>query len=268
MFSTLIFAGTYFLVHKKSLLQQKHIISLLAFCGIILIASFGERTYHMLKDGFFKPTPLGFVSASTAPIYLSKKSDSHLIKNDDYRTIFIRSMDTLLDKDLLAKPEFSTKETYAFFHNNLPKICNQTIQQQGIDYYFKNYRPNGWDINKITAYSYFETEAACKEFTKVLIINNFVNWLKLYYTNITYGFKSQLLFWFIVIIFIVSLIKSWFTNNRDYSIIFILSSLILSNAMFIAFASHSIQRYLFYNYALIFLLFLSIYNLTKSEKKY
>jgi O-antigen ligase len=267
MFSTLIFAGTYFIMYRKQILRNKHLISLILLFGIILIAGLSERTYHKLKDGFFKPTPLGYTSASTAPICLSKKSDYKLIKDKNYREIFIRSFDTLTHKDLLVRPEFSTKEAYMFFHNNLPKICNQTIRQQGVDYYFENHRPKGWDIDKIVAYSFFETEAACKDFTKVLILNNFQQWLKLYYVNITYGFKSQLLLWLIVIIFFTSLIKSWITGNRDYLIIFLLSSLILSNAMFIAFASHSIQRYLFYNYALIFLLFISIYNLKRSGKK-
>lgn len=267
MFTTLIFAGTYFIINRKHILKQKHLVSLLLLCSVMLIASLSERTYHKLKDGFFKPTPLGYTSASTAPIYLSKKSDYKLIKDKDYREIFTRSIDTLMHKNLLINPEFSSREAYEFFHNNLPKICNQTVQQQGANYYFNNYRPNDWDIDKIVAYSFFETEAACKEFTKILILNNFQQWLKLYYINITYGFKFQLLFWFIVFVFIVSLIKSWFTKNKDYLIIFILSSLILSNAMFIAFASHSIQRYLFYNYALIFLLFISIYNLIRSEKK-
>ena len=267
MFSTLIFLGTYFIMYRKQILRNKHLVSLILLSGVILIAGLSERTYHKLKDGFFKPTPLGYTSASTAPIYLSKKSDYKLIEDKNYKEIFIRSFDTLTNKDLLTKPAFSIEESYMFFHNNLPKICNQTIRQQGVDYYFKNHRPNSWDIDKIVAYSFFETEAACKNFTKVLILSNLQQWLKLYYVNISYGFKSQLLLWLIVIIFFTSLIKSWITGNRDYLIIFLLSSLILSNAMFIAFASHSIQRYLFYNYALIFLLFISIYNLIRSEKK-
>lgn len=267
VFSTFIFAGTYFIMYRKQILRNKHLTSLILLCVVMLIAGLSERTYHKLKDGFFKPTPLGYTSASTAPIYLSKKSDYKLIEDKNYKEIFIRSLDTLTHKDLLVKPEFSTEEAYMFFHNNLPKICNQTVRQQGTNYYFNNHRPDGWDIDKIAAYSFFETEAACKEFTKVLIQNNFEQWLKLYYANITYGFKSQLLLWFIVIVFFISLSKSWLTRSRDYTIIFLLSSLILSNAMFIAFASHSIQRYLFYNYALLFLLFLSIYNLLRFEKK-
>lgn len=267
IFSTLIFAGTYFLMHRKQILQRKHLINTFIFCGVMLIASLAERTYHKLKDGFFKPTPLGYTSASTAPIYLSDRDDYKLFENKDYQEIFINSYDTLVHKDLLPKPNYTIEESYKFFHDNLPKICNQTIRVQGINYYLNKPAPEKWSNNQMASYLYFETEAACKEFTKVLIVNHFKDWLKLFYANITYGFKSQLLLWFVVFMFLFSLAKTLLNNQRKYAIIFLLSSLILSNALFIAFAVHSIQRYLFYNYALIFLLFLSTYNLLASEKK-
>ncbi|MTE26756.1 hypothetical protein [Winogradskyella ouciana] len=265
--STLIFAGTYFLMYRKEIFQKKHLLNVLMFCGIMLIASLSERTYHKLKDGFFKPTPLGYTSASTAPIYLSAKDDYKLFKNKDYQEILKTSYDTLAHKNLLPKPDYSTQESYKFFHDNLPKICNQTLRVIGTSYYFNQPEIKNWDTSKKSAYSFFKTEEACKAFTKVLILNNFKEWLKLFYANLTYGFKSQLLLWFVVIMFFYSLIKTFLNHRKKYAIIFLLSSLILSNAMFIAFAAHSIQRYLFYNYALIFLLFISIYNLTKRDQK-
>ncbi len=265
--STLIFAGTYFLMYRKEIFQKKHHVNVLMFCSVILIASLTERTYHKLKDGFFKPTPLGYTSASTAPIYLSDKDDYKLFKNKDYQVILNTSYDTLAHKDLLPKPDYSTQESYKFFHDNLPKICNQTVRVIGTSYYFNQPKIKNWHTSKKSAYSFFKTEEACKAFTKVLILNNFKEWLKLFYANLTYGFKSQLLLWFVVIMFFYSLIKTFLNPRKKYAIIFLLTSLILSNAMFIAFAVHSIQRYLFYNYALIFLLFISIYNLTKRDQK-
>ncbi|WP_299364543.1 hypothetical protein [Winogradskyella sp.] len=268
IFSTLIFAGTYFLMYRKHIFHRKHIKNILIFCSVMLIASLVERTYHKMKDGFFKPTPLGYTSASTAPIYLSDRDDFKLIEDKDYRAIFRMSYDSLVKKDLLVKPEYTTKEAYKFFHDNLPKICNQTIRHVGVNYYLSKPAPKDWSENQVASYLYFETEAACKTFTKVLIIDNFKAWARLYYTNITYGFRSQLLLWFVVVMFFFSLVKNLLNYQKRYAIIFLLSSLILSNAMFIAFASHSIQRYLFYNYSLIFLLFLSTYNLLKRERKY
>ena len=264
--STLVFAGVYFLMHRKSIFQRKHILHLIVFLGIVLVASVTERSYHKLKDGFFKPTPLGFTSAATAPIYISDTKDYLLIEQQDYREILKISYDTLIKKDLLLKPNQTPKEDYLFFHRNLPKICNQTVRAQGIAYYFKQPVPDDWSFNQTTSYPYFETEAACKVYTEVLIKTHFKKWLQLFYNNLVYGFRSWLLLLFVVFMFFFSLIKTIFHYQRHYALLFLLSSLILSNALFIAFAVHSIQRYLFYNYALLFLLFISTLKLLKREQ--
>ncbi|MFP4845457.1 hypothetical protein [Winogradskyella sp. PE311] len=266
IFSTLIFAGTYFLIYRKSIITRGHLIRVMLFCGVMLVASLTERTYHKLKDGFFKPTPLGFTSASTAPIYVSDTTDYNLIENEHYRQILKISYDTLNKKELFPKADYSAKASYKFFHDNLPKICNQTVRVQGFDYYYKRPTPKDWSANQIASYPFFETEEACKEFTKVLIIDNFQKWLKLYYSNINYGFQSPLILYFIVCLFFFSLIKSYKNANKDNISLFLFSSLILSNAMFIAFAVHSIQRYLFYNYGLLFLILIIIINLLKRER--
>ncbi|WP_400077628.1 hypothetical protein [Winogradskyella sp. R77965] len=261
--STLVFAGVYFLMHRKSIIQRKHLINIFIFCGVIVIASLTERTYHKLKDGFFKPTPLGFISASTAAIYVSDTTDYSLIEQKDYKEILQISYDTLIKKELLPKVDKTRKENYLFFHKNLPKICNQTVMQQGVNYYTNKQKPKNWSENQIVSYPFFETEAASKVFTLALIKDNFNKWITLYYTNITHGFYSPIVFFFVVIIFFFSLIKTIFNYQKIYTILFLLSSLVLSNALFIAFASHSIMRYLFYNYALLFLLFISTLKLLK-----
>lgn len=265
--STLIFAGVYFLSYRKHIAKQKHILNLVVFCSVILVASLTERTYHKLKDGFFKPTPLGYTSASTAPIYISNKSDYKLIEDEDYRNIFQMSYDTLVKKDLLPKSTQTPKEKYLFFHENLPKICNQTVRSIGIDYYFSKDIPKGFTEQQAISYPIFETEAACKVFTFVLIKANFKKWIQLYYLNITFGFYSPILFFFVIFIFLFSLFKTVFFYQKPYAVLFLLSSLILSNALFIAFASHSIMRYLFYNYALFFLLLICTFNLLRRDQQ-
>jgi O-antigen ligase len=255
-------------MYRKSIRRKKLLIRITIFCGIILIASITERSYHKLKDGFFKPTPLGYTSASTAPIYVSDREDDKLIEDTDYRAIFKSSYATLIEKNLLLKANQTPLEAYMNFHNDLPKICNQTVSRQGIDYYNATQLPEGLNEKQALSYPYFEAEAACKVFTKVLIQDNFKKWIRLFYTNITYGFHTPILFFTIVFLFFFSLIKTIFYYKKSSAILFLLSSLILSNALFIAFASHSIMRYLFYNYALIFLLFISAFKLIKLESKH
>lgn len=264
--STVVFAGVYFLMYRTSIFQKKHIFKLIVFLGVVFVASITERTYHKLKDGFFSPTPLGFTSASTAPIYISDTTDYLLIEQKDYRKILKISYDTLIKKNLLLKPNQTPKEDYVFFHKNLPKICNQTVRAQGVAYYFKQPVPEDWSFNQKASYPYFETEAACKVYTEVLIKTHFKRWLQLFYNNLVYGFRSWIVLLFVVFMFFFSLIKTIFHYQRRYALLFLLSSLILSNALFIAFAVHSIQRYLFYNYALLFLLFISTLKLLKREQ--
>ncbi len=264
IFMTLIFAFTYFLIHRKEIALKKHIINLIVFITIPLLASLGERSYHKLKDGIFKPTPLGFVSASTAPFYISSKSDRDLIKNEDHKAVFELCYDALEVKNLLLSSKDNLEHSYTFFHENLPKICNQTVQALGKAYY-QTKNPSTNNPKADDANAYFYIEAACKGITFDLIKANFSKWLSLYYENISYGFYSPIILFIVVFIMLFSFIKTLFSYHKRYAVLFLLSSLTLSNAMLIAFASHSIMRYLFYNYVLLFLILIGIIKLLKRE---
>ena len=124
------------------------------------------------------------------------------------------------------------------------------------------------NLKRAVAKAYFDIEAACKDITISLIKANFSKWIDLYYYNISYGFYSPAVLVFVVFILIFSFIKALFSYHKSYAIIFLLSSLTLSNAMLIAFASHSIMRYLFYNYVLLFLILIGIIKLITRESKY
>lgn len=265
-YKPLVFALLYMIIHRKDIYNRAALLIISVFIGSLALASVIERGYHQIKDGFFKPTPLAFVSASTAPIYLSNKADAKHFINKDYKHIFEKSLDALEVKNLLANQELSSKEQYIFFHNNLPKICNQTVHQEALDYYFENL-PKGLDEKQKYSFPYFAAEAAAKEFTITLILTNLSDWLALFYHNISYGFFSPLLFFLIALVFVISLVKQFHKSKRKYIVPLLLSSVILSNSLLIAFASHSIMRYLFYNYALIFLLFISILKLTYIGKR-
>ena len=266
LFSTLIFAVVYFLINRKSILQRKQIINLLVFICVPLAISLGERTYHKLKDGFFKPTPFSFVNASTAPFYIANASDINLFNNKNDKAIFKLCYDQLEEKNLLLNGDASSKEAYHFFHENLPKICNQTVQSSGKKYFQEINPPTLNNYKLDVAKAYFDIENTCKNITLTLIKHNFSEWFSLYYSNLTYGFYSPIVLLIVIIIMILSFIKTVFKYQKKYAILLLLSALVLSNAMLISFASHSIMRYLFYNYALIFLLFINTFKLLKREQ--
>ncbi|MGB0982069.1 MAG: hypothetical protein ACPGUH_08220 [Winogradskyella sp.] len=259
LFTTLIFAFTYIIVYKTELKSKKHLLNIIVLVTVPLVISISERTYHKLKDGVFKATPFSFVNASTAAFYVSNQSDVNFIKNSDDKAIFTLSYKLLEEKKLLLSSQNNSEQPYMFFHNNMPKICNQTVHVTGINYYQAK--------DNSIANAYFNIEASCKNITLTLIKNNFSKWIRFYYANISYGLYSPLLVFVLLFIFIFSFIKMSFTYNKWYGILFLLSSLILANAMLVAFASHSIIRYLFYNYALFFLIVITIQKLFKHEPK-
>ena len=259
LFTTLIFAFTYAIVYKTELKSKKHILNVIILVIVPLVISSSERTYHKLKDGVFKATPFSFVNASTAAFYVSNKSDINTIKNNNDKAIFKLSYNVLEEKKLLLSSQNNAEHPYLFFHKNMPKICNQTVHATGIDYYQA--------LDSSIANSYFNIETTCKNITLTLIKNNFSKWIRFYYANISYGFYSPIVLFIILFIFIFSFIKVVFSYNKWYGVLFLLSSLILANAMLVAFASHSIIRYLFYNYALFFLIVITILKLFKHESK-
>jgi hypothetical protein len=267
VFSTLVFGFTYLIIHRKQISNKKQLITLFVFMAIPLIPSLGERTYHQFKDGIFKSTPFGYVSASTAAFYVSDKSDISLIKAKDAKAIFKLCHQQLEAKNLLLDSKDSNKESYSFFHEHLPEICNQTIHASGKAYFQSQDIPDPANPNPAVARAYFKIEAACKDLTFILIKVNFSKWLALYYANLSYGFYTPFFLFIIIFIMIFNFIKTLFSYQKYYAILFLFSSLILSNAMLIAFASHSIMRYLFYNYALFFLSIVGITKLIRRGSK-
>jgi len=262
-----IFAFVYFFKNKNQF-PIRHVIlksAILVCMPILLILT--ESTYHKLKDGIFMTTPFGFVSASGLAFYVSKSEDKNHIKNDNDRRIFEMCYNKLSQENLLLSSQNDLQyytQYYNYFHNNVPPICNHTIHALGKDYYYQKETQYKESTNYAHAKSYYKIEKTCKNLTLTLIKANFNKWLQLYFANISHGFYSSYLAILMVLVFLFSLIKFLInTNNKWYILLFILSALALANAMLVAFASHSIIRYLFYNYALLFLIFIILIKLLK-----
>ncbi|MEM5565402.1 hypothetical protein WNY78_09810 [Psychroserpens sp. AS72] len=257
----LIFAFAYFIEKKPQLLKASKIFKLLLLICMPAVLVLAESTYHKLKDGIFMTTPFGFVNASTAAFYVSNQNDSQHIKDEDDKIIFKNCYQKLENEQLLMSSQNdlnSYTEYYSFFHKNIPLICNRTIHSLGKTYYFDELTKTN-TIETADAQAFYNIEKSCKTLTFTLITNNFNSWIKLYFANISHGFYSSILLIFIVFIFLFSFVKVLF-QNKTYLLLFICSALTLSNAMLVAFASHSIMRYLFYNYVLIFFIFVIIFT--------
>ncbi|WP_040278860.1 glycosyltransferase family protein [Psychroserpens damuponensis] len=255
----LIFGVAYILKNKKHFFKKPILIKSLLLIFIPAVVVVADSSYHKLKDGIFGSTPFGFVAASGSAFFVSEQTDSHLISNKDDKAIFNLCYNKLSNENLLLSSQ-SNLESYSayydFFHNHVPPICNRTVHNLGKAYYYdKLIKTN--TIESADAQAFYNIEKTCKNITLILIENNFSKWIKLYFANISHGFFSPILLILVIISLLFSSIKLLY-NHKNYLLLFICSALTLSNAALIAFASHSIMRYLFYNYVLIFLIFVII----------
>lgn len=237
-------------------LKKVIILILLPFTIVIL-----DKSYHLLKDGKFVSTPFTYICLSGSSFYVSELSDLEDISNENDKTIFLDCYNFLEENNWLlsSKERKSYKDYYNHFHNNLGNICNYTVHDRGR----KFYTDNGYSAVEAS----IEIENTSKRISFVTIKNNFQKWIRLYYSNLVHSFKSQIILFFIIIVFIISGIKLLKSKSKSYTFLCLFSALILSNAMLVVFASHSIMRYLFYNFALFYLILLILAKLLLHGKK-
>lgn len=247
-----VIISIYFLKKRKAIRAKKHLLSLailfvLPFFNILI-----EKTYRKIFYGFFNSPPYTFINAVTLPLYISNTSDTVYFKKKDEKDIFIMSYRHMDSLGLVStKVRGTNSQKYLAFHKNFPKICNQNIYEKGITYYQGNGEKSSINV--------FKTEATCKKLFGVLIMHNFKDWVSLYLAGIIYGFKGIIPLILTILLFIISFGKCYKGFSSLWGIILLSTLLILSNAFIVAIVSHSIMRYLFYNYflgVLILILFL------------
>ncbi|QQX75524.1 MULTISPECIES: glycosyltransferase family 39 protein [Aequorivita] len=231
----------YILKERKNILNRPNL-----FFGILLfilpiITQTLDKTYHKAVHGFFVTTPFSYVNALTLPLYVSDEEDASLMKTENEKIVFSRTYQKIDSLGLLSsKVEGDATEKYMLFHNNFPWICNRSFHVPTMNYFES--KTNKLSENVILA------EKAAKNMLPVLVKDNFEKYISIYFEGIFHGFKGILPAVLTLLLFLYSTIitfRKWSVNN---GLLLFGSTLIVSNAMIVAFASHSIMRYLFYNY--------------------
>lgn len=256
----IIVAFIYVLKFKKSVLKRNYLAKLLLLLFIPFVTILMDKSYHKIKDGVFISTPFKYVNAMASAFYVSDANDVNLFQDQDLKNIFKLSHDFASENNWLmsSKKRDSYRDYYDHFHDNLGRICNQTFHTKGTQYYFNK--------NSSIVESRLNIELAGKSMFPILIKNNFKKWITLYYSNLVHGFKSVIVLILIIILILLSAFKLLKSYSDTYATILMFSALILLNALIVSFASHSIMRYLFYNYFLFFLIFAELYKLTFINK--
>lgn len=254
----LIVAFLFILKHKRDVFKKANLKYLLLLILLPIISNTLDRTYRKVVHNHFITTPFTYINAITLPLYISEKKDSSLFKNPDQKTLFLKTYHRIDSLGLLdSKVEGDYKAKYQVFHDNFPYICNQSFHAIGRKYFQdKNDRYQ----NSI------DTEIAAKEMFPLLLKAHFKEYIALYYTSVMHGFYSVLIFIFFVLICIYSGWKCLKKFTLKNGIIFFSSLLILSNALIVAVAVHSIMRYVFYNFAMAFIILILLLKKAISTK--
>jgi len=244
----IIIAFVYIIKKWNAVNKTRPVLLTSLLIGSLFINILIDKTYHKITKDQFVSTSSFFI-ANTAAMYVSETNDIKDINEKEAQAVFKLSREYSDKKGLLmeTKKEQSALELYNDFHNNLTQICSYSFHYKGTMLLKET---KGYSVNKARV----NVEKAAKNMMPTLVKNNFKKYIKLYYGNLIHGVKSQLLLFLIIGLFFYSLFKILKSYNKDYSIVFILSSLILSNALIVSFGSYSIVRLLFYHYSLIVLL--------------
>lgn len=234
------------LKHKKNIFRKSHLKYLLLLILLPIITNTLDATYRKAVHKHFITTPFTFTNALTLPLYISEKKDSSLFENPAHKAIFLKTYKRIDSLGLLSsKVEGDYSEKYQVFHDNFPYICNQSFHNIGREYYKDENDPFK---------SAIDTEIAAKQMFPELLKAHFKDYISLYYTSVMHGFYSVFIFIFFVIICIYSGLKCLKKFNLENGLLFFGSLLILSNALIVAVAVHTIMRYVFYNFAMAFII--------------
>ena len=256
---TIIIAFIYGLKHLKSLKIKPVIITICILLILPIITNTLDKTYRKLIFNHYVSSPYSYVAAVTLPLFVSKKEDLKLLTGHT-KNIFEFSYNRIDSLNLLSsKVDGDHYYKYMRFHRNFPPICNQNIHNRGVKYFYKN----GNTIHE----SYIKTEQVCKNLMIPLIKANFKEYIMLYFTSIIYGFKSLPLAILIVLLASFSFIKCIKSFNLIWGYTLLTTLLVLSNAMIVAVACHSISRYLFYNNFLLVILVILLYKKINNLRK-
>lgn len=253
-----ILAMLYLLKERKNIKKNPTLFFFLILLLLPVATQTLDKTYHKIVHGFFVTTPFSYVNALTLPLFVSEKEDAAVLKTEDEKILFLKTYKILDSLGLLSsKITGDASAKYRVFHNNFPVICNRTFHVPTMNY-FKN-KTDEVGENVVL------TEKAAKNMLPFLMKNNFSNYIIIYFEGIFHGLKGILIFVFAMLLFLYSAIvtlKKWSIYNGMF---LLATTLIVSNAFIVAFASHSIMRYLFYNY--FFAILIGIILLRKITSK-
>lgn len=180
-----------------------------------------------------------YVHLSSAPFFISEKSDEALFENPEEKAFFRRTKQLLDNQNLSLDYCYKAKDDeFNYYQKNFTKICNAVIHEANMDYY------------KSLGLSFYDQHRKVNQLTEKmfypLIKKHFVNWVKLTLKGFKKGlFGSQGLL--LVGLLLIGCLFLFKNNYKEFSLLILsLMTMKIMLHLFIAMSVHSIHRYLFY----------------------
>ena len=180
-----------------------------------------------------------FVHLISAPFFVSDVSDALLFEKPEERDFFIRTKQSLDNKNLnLAYCHNNREDEFDYYQKNFTKICNASIHEENMDYY------------KSLGISFFDQHRKVSQYTKnifyPLLKAHFKLWLKIVLKGFKKGLHGSQGILIIGLVMLGSLLL-YFHHEKDFALFFLwVIGIKLMLHLFIAISVHSVHRYLFY----------------------
>lgn len=238
----------FWISYRKKMLKTNLWLFIIFICFPI-ITSMADKTYHMLKHGYFVNTPWTGICLITPAFFVADQNDYKIFNSKENQLFFNDVYSKLINKHLniyYLDPKEKENDEIETYIERYSEIANFTVLSSGI----KLSKPNLTDDQKIIA-----VDVLTKEMAIPLIFDNFYSWLKIYIKNFVHAFGNSKY----ALLFIIILIYSFFliikNPTKSIKIIFIISLLTVSNIALISMGIHTIKRFTFYNDWVLFLIF-------------
>lgn len=249
---------------KEKQFKWKHY---LLFLMIPILTFTIDNLYHKVVQKQFFSTPFAWTTVVTSVYFVANDTDVQFLDTEEQQTIFTLVKNQFKKKGIDHNSHKYYEEpidwNYFFYHYEFPTLCNQTVQQDIVDYYLKGKERN---VKNAVA-AYLKTEQMHKKIFFKLLPHVFKNWLALAFQN----FKTGIGGISIALLYVISLflLLRRYLKQKETIVLFVLF-LILSiviNRVIVSVTIHGLTRYFFYtDWMPVFILFLGVNTLqSKAE---
>lgn len=253
----LLIEFTLYYVKKKLAIKY-----LFTFLMIPLFVFTIDNVYHKVIQKQYFSTPFAWTAFVTSVLFVAEDTDVDYLETENQKEVFKLVKSSFKDKGVDNTSHKYHEEpidyNYFFYHYELPTLCNQTVQQDVLDYYLIGKERNTSNIVN----AYLKLERTHKELFMALIPHVFTKWFGLAFQNFKTGIGGisvTLMYALSLVLLFIEYVKK--QNKLILWAVFLLTVLLI-NRVVISISVHGLTRYFFYTHWIpVFLLSIGVNSL-------